>query len=277
MARETVEFLRVTDQSLAPTFAPLALAGMRLCVLSGDPLGGAFSAYGRLRPFWASPRPVSTRHELSLFLVAGSLSIGEAEAARGSFLTIPAGETLPPMQTSDGVEFFLFSDGPLTLDPAAPQVRMRTWHWVEVRDLSWEQSPPFEGRDASEVAAGLSVKWLERESGTGTYTLLTRHAPGWRDPRIEQHECWEELLLLQGDYLMGTTGALCGGDYIFRASQLPHGPQCTHGGAVWFCRGNRQIDFQYSRVPWADAVMDRYLQRPPARQRDCYPWGDWAV
>lgn len=277
MARETVEFLRVTDQILTISSVPLALAGLRICVLSSDRQSGAFSAYGRLRPFWTSLQSMRTEHELSFFVVAGSLSIGDALAGRGSFVTIAAGGLLPPMQTSDGAAFFLFSDGPFMLEVAPERVSSVASHWVRTDELPWEPSPSFEGRDASEVAAGLSVKWLERESESGTYTLLTRHAPGWRDPRIEQHECWEELLLLQGDYLMGTTGAVRGGDYIFRASQLPHGPQCTRGGAVWFCRGNKQIDFQYSNAPWADAAIDRYLERAPDGQSDCHPWGNWAV
>ena len=105
---------------------------------------------------------------------------------------------------------------------------------------------------------------------------MTRHEPGWIDPRLEAHDTWEELLLIQGEYLMGTTGQVCGGSYIFRPSTRPHGPQATISGALWFCRGEKEIDFQYHDEDWVDEHVKRYLKRDDELQLPSYmPWGNW--
>ena len=105
---------------------------------------------------------------------------------------------------------------------------------------------------------------------------MTRHEPGWVDPRLEAHDTWEELLLVQGDYLMGTTGGLTGGSYIFRPPIRPHGPQATVSGAVWFCRGEKEIDFQYHNESWVENHISAYLKdHDTIRRKQTMPWGNW--
>ena len=88
---------------------------------------------------------------------------------------------------------------------------------------------------------------------------MTRHDAGWSDPRLEAQETWEELILLEGDYLMGETGMATSGSYIFRPGEKPHGPQATRGGAVWFCRGEKEIDFQFTQPEWTQPRCEQYL------------------
>ena len=137
-------------------------------------------------------------------------------------------------------------------------------------------SPSYEGRPAEEADPALGVKILRQDPETTAYTLMTRQQPGWVDRRLEAHDTWEELFLLQGDYLMGTTGMINGGAYIFRPPTRPHGPQATHKGAVWFCRGEKEIDFQYSNIDWAHGQVEEYFSFMSKQENEMIaPWGDW--
>ena len=73
---------------------------------------------------------------------------------------------------------------------------------------------------------------------------------------------------------MGTTGMINGGAYIFRPPTRPHGPQATHMGAVWFCRGEKEIDFQYSNIDWAQGQVEEYLNICLNKKEIATPWGD---
>jgi hypothetical protein len=188
----------------------------------------------------------------------------------GDYVCLPASTSLGDWSTATGATFLWMPDGELRPAPAAPKGNPLL---RKTRQMPWLPPPSFEGRTVEETVSGLSVKFL-REVGDGPYTLLARHAPGWADPRLEAHDTWEELLLLEGDYLMGTTGAVQAGTYIFRPGVRPHGPQATRAGAVWFCRGERRIDFRFTEPEWAREQVRGYLAEACSSPRKA-PWGHW--
>jgi len=280
MARRTVEFLLAQEQCFHVRDVPHALLGLALSQLSFDTQTGAITLYGRTPAFWSPRARLIFASESSVLVLDGDLTIGEHNLERGSFAIIGAGRAAGPMYSKSGCKMMIFSEGEFrpSITSESPSVDAVTV--INAIAEPWQASPVFEGRSADEVSPGLSMKWLHRNEDTGAYVLMTRQAPGWRDPRIESHHCWEELLLLQGDYLMGPTGQVTGGAYIFREAGIPHGPQCTRTGAVWFCRGNQEIDFQYESVAWATPLMDSYLDNINTTVRQLSPqshapWGDW--
>jgi hypothetical protein len=152
----------------------------------------------------------------------------------------------------------------MTGDEAASAAAAGGLTVTDTTTMPWAPSPSFEGRSSEEAGPGLGVRFLREDPRTGAYTLMTRHAPGWSDPRLESHDTWEELVLVEGDYLMGETGAVEAGTYIFRPGSRPHGPQATRQGAVWLCRGERRIDFRFTTTQWADGLVARYLRQDGA-------------
>ena len=279
MARDRVEFLRLDNVALTPSVAPGLGHGMRAAVLSAAPdRDGARSLLVRAEPYWCSHDSGFLSNDLEVLVLDGDLRLGGMALKRGSYGFFPKGLSVPGAESGKGFTALWMSDGvcELSSDPALAKAFLeeRRTGPVDVNSIAWQPTPDFPGRSREEAGAGLHVRMLHSDPATGAYTLMTFQEPGWSDPRMEAHETWEELVLLQGDYLMGETGMITSGSYIFRPGEKPHGPQATLSGAVWFCRGEKEIDFQFTLPHWTEARCEEYLGSPVP---DPQPrlWGVW--
>ncbi len=280
MSRGRVEFRRLDEVLLAP-FAPAGFGhGLRAAGLSAeiDP-PGASSLLVCGESYWCCRDGGHLSSDLEIFLLQGDLRLGENQLRRGSYAFLPKGLVLDTAESNDGFTALWMSAGAcdLSSDPelAAACRSERRVGPVNVNTVEWQPTPDYPGRPREEAMPGLHVRILRTDPDTGAYTLMTHHESGWSDPRLEAHETWEELVLLQGDYLMGETGMLTSGSYIFRPGEKPHGPQATRGGAVWFCRGEREIDFQFTLPDWAPSRCEEYLARPAPDSTPAL-WGLWT-
>jgi hypothetical protein len=95
-------------------------------------------------------------------------------------------------------------------------------------------------------APGLRLKLLWRDEATGAYTRLLDVAPGWREPRLEHHDCSEEAFMLAGDMTMGALGTMRPGAYFFRPPGIRHGPMHSQAGAVILVRTDGVLVNHYS-------------------------------
>lgn len=279
MSRDRVEFLRLDNVALTPSVTPGLGHGLRAAVLSAEPdRNGATSLLVRAEPYWCSHDSGFLSSDLEVLLLEGDLRLGEMVLKQGSYGFLPRGLSVPGAESRKGFTALWMSEGAtgLSSDPAsaASYRDERATGPLDVNAIAWQPVPDFPGRTREEAGKGLHVRGLHSDSITGAYTLMTFQEPGWSDPRMEAHETWEELVLLQGDYLMGETGMITAGSYIFRPGEKPHGPQATLSGAVWFCRGEKEIDFRFTRPQWAEERCGEYLEQAPP---DPQPrlWGVW--
>ena len=275
--RGHVEFLQASElNSASYTFGVLS-PGLRAFELVGTPsCDSTLLVNGS--PLWQFHEDVIFRSDVEILILAGDLMINNTALRRGDYIFIKAGEKVCDFRTHHGFELLWMSNGPndWIIGDGAVASSKATINPVNAIDMPWMPSPSYEGRPAEEADPALGVKILRQDPETTAYTLMTRHQPGWIDSRLEAHDTWEELFLLQGDYLMGTTGMINGGAYIFRPPTRPHGPQATHMGAVWFCRGEKEIDFQYSNIDWAQRQVEEYFKYMSEQKSDiAAPWGDW--
>ncbi|WP_446831607.1 DUF4437 domain-containing protein [Candidatus Foliamicus sp.] len=280
MSRPRVEFLRLDGLELTPPAAPGLGPGLRAAVLSAQQSeAGAGTRLVRAEPWWRSGDGGVLENDLEILLLEGDLRLGECAFTRGSFAFLPRGFAVTGAESEAGFTALWMSEGRRDFasdsGSAAGNGEDRMIGPLDVNAMAWQPVPDFPGRASDQAGPGLKVRMLRSDPDTGAYTLMTRHAPGWSDARLEAHETWEELLLLQGDYLMGDAGMITAGAYIFRPGEKPHGPQATRGGAVWFCRGEKEIDFQFTEPAWSAPRCRAYLaQAAPAPQPQL--WGDWS-
>lgn len=258
MSRGHIEFLQVgTPPREAYALAPGA-TGLRGAVLSVDHATGAATVDVLAAPLWRWNEACALAVDVEVLMLDGTLAIAGRELVAGDYAWIGAGTPLQPVSSSGGARFLWMPGG----DAVPGGERAPNLDVQRVPDMPWSAPPAFEGRSVEETVPGLTVKFLREDPVTGAYTLLSRHAPGWSDPRLEAHDTWEELLLLEGDYLMGSSGAVTAGTYIFRPGDRPHGPQASRHGAVWFCRGETRIDFQFTQPAWTSGQIAQYFARP---------------
>jgi hypothetical protein len=258
IGRGHVEYLRTDALPLASfALAPTA-TGLRGTTLSRDPGSGAASTYVVASPLWRWDEPHALSADVEVLVFDGDLRLAGADLRAGDYAWIGAGTPLRVVESARGAAFLWMPAGEVTPAPErAANTIVR-----HVPSMPWVRPPSFEGRSAEATGPGLDVKFLREDPTSGAYTLLSRHVPGWSDPRLEAHDTWEELLLLEGDYLMGASGVVTAGTYIFRPGARPHGPQASRYGAVWFCRGERRIDFQFTQPAWTDAHVAAYFALP---------------
>ena len=93
---------------------------------------------------------------------------------------------------------------------------------INAIDMPWMPSPSYEGRPAKEADPALGVKILRQDPNNGLYIDDTASTRLDRPP-LDARDTWRSYFYLEGDYLMGTTGMINGGAYIFRPPTRPHG------------------------------------------------------
>lgn len=258
MSRGHIEFLRFDELPRSAWLPQGRFAGLRASSLSRDASTGAETLLVEACPLWRWSEPVAWGHDVELLILEGDLSFDGRSLGAGHYVFWPAGRECRGWSSPSGARvLWMAGDERSSASLTGGELQV-----IDVRAQPWALSPAYEGRSVEEAGPGLGVRILREDPRTGAYTLMTRHAPGWFDARLEAHDTWEELVLLEGDYLMGETGAIVAGTYIFRPGSRPHGPQATRGGAVWFCRGEKRIDFRFSTTPWAQEQVERYMQAP---------------
>jgi len=263
MARPHTEFIEVKDIVTEPLIDDGSSTGIRVKRLSEDTATEAVSFFAIVPPLWVRLQSGYYESAVEIFIIEGDLHIGEDHLTAGCFSYLPAGAFQGPASSEAGCRLMMLFDGPPSFHesdmekPGAKEnLRIRS---LNTNSMEWEVPPAFETRSLEETSSGVFVKWLRVDPETTAYTLMTKHEPGWQDPRPEAHSNWEELYLVEGDYLMGAFGMMTAGGYIFRPENIPHGPQATKTGAVWLARGNKMVDFALQEVPYADDMVRRYM------------------
>lgn len=103
-------------------------------------------------------------------------------------------------------------------------------------DLSsgWEPIGPDRGVEQKILAGG-----LDETRRTGSVTRLLRMLPGTRTTEILEHEFWEEVYVMSGDYMILDVATLepietfpVGAAYACRPPHKKHGPFGTVHGAM---------------------------------------------
>ncbi len=281
MARPHVEFVHAPSRPRRSAIEDGLAPGICVATLSRDPVDGSVTYLASVTPQWIRREAGYFDAALEILVLSGSLAIGSETLARGSYTFLPAGVWHGPMSSEQGAEFFLMFHGAPTFKEAkADRAKARSNQTIRNHDIlraPWDESRAYDGRPKNEIPEGLKVKYVRTDPDSGAYTLMCYQPPMWRDRKLEVHNTWEELILLEGDYQMGTAGMVTGGTYIFRQGLLPHGPQATRFGSVWFGRGEKEINFDYQEVDWADGMIDRYLTNEDVvgRATSTQPWGSW--
>ena len=272
MGRERVEFLDVPVLSLAPDPLTPGEVGSRSTFLSRDPDSGAQTRFVQVAPYWHWQPSEPLGNDLEILVLEGSVSVDDWEMGRGAYLHLSAGTQFQRLTTTEPCAFLWM------INPVAGDAGKTAPEYIpNINEVPWVPVPDFEGRPASEVGDGLRYKMLRQDPVTSAYTLVSHMAADWFDPRLEAHETWEELVLLEGDFLMGVAGRVTGGTYIFRSGEKPHGPQATRTGAVWFARGEKQIDFDFSESDVAKTQTALYMAADDmSATTNLQPWGSWT-
>jgi hypothetical protein len=249
MGRPHVEFIQALDiEPREVGSGAFAGAGERL--LSEDLQTGASTATLTVPDGWSNELGGSDR-PLELFVLRGDLELAGRPLCAGCYAHLAAGTAPCRLATEHGADVLAMVDDPA---PASAEPLLI----VDTRALRWVAS------SIAAVPPGLVNKRLRQDPQSGERTWVAACPPGWMEERAEIHPTVEEALMLSGDLLLGTRGAMTPGCYFWRPPMVPHGPMYTRGGAQFFFRtkgGTLEVD--YETVPEWDRLVTAYRDEEP--------------
>lgn len=259
-SRGHIEYLVVEDMPWLAQTDPDGLSGWRVRELSTDAGSGAMSFLAKVAPCWRRQGGYRAASTQEFLILRGDLTAGDISLGAGDYISYPVGCAVPPMSSRLGCEIYVTADGPLK-HPGKEEgdVGVLPVH-LPIASRTWFDPPSYEGRSIEDTVDGMVMQTLRAGGPDEPYTFLVRCDGGWADPREESHETWEELFLLQGDYLMGDFGRIEAGSYIFRPGTVPHGPQATAKGSVFLTRGEKLINFCFRPIRDADRMIADYFK-----------------
>jgi len=242
MGRPHIEFVQSLELP-AQTLADGPFAGAARRVLSVDEESGASTATLATPAGWSGAvggdgRPVE------LFVLRGALELEGRSLAAGCYARVPAGHAALAL-TGEG-DVLVMIDEPQSDDEESVQI-------TDTNELRWVASA------LAAVPPGLVNKRLRQDPRTGDRTWVASCVPGWMEERAELHPTVEEALMLSGDLVLGTRGAMTPGCYFWRPPMVPHGPMYSRDGAQFFFRtkgGTLEVD--YETVPGWAGIVDAY-------------------
>jgi len=247
--------------------------GMRYKMLSLDTDSGACSLKVRYEPGFRLPGGRS-RSEMELFVLSGSLRVGDRTHGPGSYFFVPAGVALPAMHSPRGAQVLqYYNDGEPSFaasdsdHPRAERDELGILNAYD--DIAWgpeRVQPPS--------APGCLVKLLRCDARTGACTYLSCMTPNFRQDNVSYHDCAEESYQIWGTTWTMQFGDLPAGGYCWRPPYVNHGAFASRHGALALGRTDRELANHFHFNPWTTAAENRAQAARRLQQRKpvLYAW-----
>jgi hypothetical protein len=248
--------------------------GMRYKVLSLDDETGACSLKVQYEPGYSLPQGMSYS-EMELFVLRGSLTIGDKVHGPGTYVFLPAGVCLPPITTKNGCETlqyynygepsFVESDSD---HPDAERDQLAIVNSYE--GMQWSTSTGI----FPATAPGCLVKVLRFDPRTHGFTFLYCMTPNFWQDNISYHDCAEESYHIWGTSWMMQFGDLPTGGYFWRPPYINHGAFACKLGTLALGRTDTQLYNHFHFNPWTtpDENKERVASRIKHWKPELYEW-----
>lgn len=219
-------FVRVDE---IPDVFIAGLPGVRAKGLVGansDSVGGGYRI--DLPSSWQGTSGASPDKTLEIFVIEGELSVADVALKRGGYAYLPPGTLGFKLKSSTGARILYF------LDDIETSAVIRTPLILESGVIDWEQSG----------IAGVAVKELRADPGSGARTWLQRVEPGAKIP-WQSSTANREGYLVVGNYTHSecvgsevATDVYFAGGYVYRpAHSINGGPDSFAATtSIWFFR-----------------------------------------
>ena len=211
-----------------PNIFVASLPGARAIQLAGDPMTRRTSNRVDLPAAWKGTSGGAPGRSMEIFVLVGKLKLADIELGPGGYAFLPAGSLGFNISTYDGARILYF------VSDDEPEAIIRSPIIIDAELLDWQPT----------VSAGISIKELRSDPGTGATTWLLRVEAGSNVP-WQSSSTVREGYLVSGDYRQAecvdgkaVVGQYTPGGYFYRpADAVNGGPQS--GGpddAVWLLR-----------------------------------------
>jgi len=240
MARSHIECIHESDIAWVRYELPSGPA-VEVKTLSRDPEGGNHTSLIRLQRGWAQTGATAHPSPEEVFVLSGRLRVGDVVLGRYHYLRVQSGVLHGPVEALEDTVAIWIMEGHYGPVPGRAARGEADLTHVDATQMPWRPTWVPGPRP------GLHIKLLYMDPQTGAYTRLIRAEPGWREDRLEHHDCSEEAYTLEGEMFLGNTGRWWGaGSYFWRPQGIKHGPMYTDAGALFFLRTDGPLVNHYT-------------------------------
>ena len=245
--RDLVEFVSPQDIEPRDLLLPQPFGRVSGRPLSGDPEAGNGAALVDLPGGWTgggTGAPLAL-HAFEVIALDGRTTANGVALGRHGYVSVPAGEQPPLLAAGDA----LGNDSPyaarLFVDFVSDVTEALR---VPASEDGWTTS----GGLVPGPPPGLSRKQLRGELGVPCAFLL-RVPAGWREDRVEWHDCAEACICLDGDLWhdranRGAGGVMRRGSYFWRPQHVLHSPMGSETGCELFITVDGELYNHYLHV-----------------------------
>jgi hypothetical protein len=248
--------------------------GMRYKVLSLDEDTGACSLKVQYEPGYSLPQGMSYS-EMELFVLKGSLQIGDKVHGPGTYVFLPAGVCLPPINTKNGCEvlqYYNYGEPSFVESDSDHQDAERDRMTIvnSYEGLQWSTSTGI----FPATAPGCLVKVLRYDQRTHGFTFLYCMTPNFWQDNISYHDCCEESYHIWGTSWMMQFGDLPTGGYFWRPPYINHGAFACKLGTLALGRTDTDLYNHFHFNPWTtpEENRERAGARIKAWKPELYEW-----
>lgn len=275
--RDEYSFYNIFELDREPVDAPSALEGLNASVMSGDPSNDRRTYVVELPKDW-KVEVDGKDASLEFFLLNGDLSLEGEKVRSGGYIHLPQHGGGGELRSETGALAIAFSNPDMPQFPA-PYTRNRVtsvWsvpltpsvpgaHSMMHRSLRLPDPTPhpnFEGFDG----------------GPGGFLRVQYMPAGFLyDQEQVHHECFEEIMVLQGDMLMVDEGIMGIGSTICHPQEWWHAPFATQSGALLLMHTDAPMGYPWPErtYPSVDEIADIYFEEEPLdRPTRHIPWSE---
>ncbi len=219
-------------------------------------------------------KPSVSYSEMELFIMDGSLKVGDKVCGKGVYFFVPRGVAMPAMSTQQGCQALLmYNDGEPTRRESDQDMRgAERAGLIQVasyNDMPWQVPTLF-----PQTASGCLLKLLHFDEKTHAMTFLYSMTPGFHQDNISYHDCAEEAYHVWGTSWMMQFGDLPTGGYFWRPAYINHGAFYSEHGILGFGRtdGDLHNHFHWNPYSTPEENADRAASRLIRQKPELHKW-----
>ena len=255
--------------------APDLIAGMRGALMSMDAKSGSRTYVCELPPGF---RNRTDAHEASweFFILRGDLALNGSSVGVSGYIHAPQLCGGGEISSTSGAVVLAFWNPNLPSYPF-PVTRNRV---IQTDQIEWINSVPgshgvmHKSLRVPDAVPGPSGEGFD--GGPGGYLRFQYIAPqAIADLEHVHHECWEEIIVLQGDIFLVNEGQLGGGSVVSHPQEWYHAPFVSRSGAVLLTHTDGPMGYPWPGRPYPQGrcICQRYLAETPwDAPTDHVPW-----
>ncbi|MCG8506711.1 MAG: hypothetical protein MI755_19045 [Sphingomonadales bacterium] len=233
--------------------APDLLDGLASALMSRDHRSESATYIAEIPPGWTA-RTDAKEASLEFFLLSGDLALNGARVGSGGYLHIPQLCGGGALHSETGALALAFWNPhiPAYPYPVTRNRALKTWQ------EEWVMSVPG--------SHGIMHKSLRKpdpvphptdegfDGGPGGYLRFQYIAPGMiADQEHVHHECFEEILLIQGDVMLINEGQMGIGSVVNHPQEWYHAPFMSRSGALILVHTDAPMGFPWPPRPYPEA------------------------